>query len=420
LARNLLVLAILGVGAALIGPYSLAKYHFYRGRSQLQRYHSQAALAHFEAVLRVWPDDENCRLLASRAARRLGRFDEAANHLRHCQDSRRPPTPQLTLEWSCLRATEGDLLEVESYLFEQQRAQPELAALIWEALAEGYIRACRSTDALKCLNQWLERDSNNVQALFLLGNLHQSVGAHALAVNDYLRVLALAAERDDARRRLAMNSMSLGRYQDALSHWANLQERFDNDPDIPVRAAHCHDRCNRTEIALGLLERALALRPGYGPALRTRGQLELARERPAEAEVWLRQAVQEMPYDYASHYALFDSLRAQNKEAEKLLQEQHMREIKDRLERIGEIMSREISLHPRDVVLQLELASLLLSVNRKEEGLFWLLNAEKLNPRSRSVYLALAAYYREEGKSEQEEICREQALSLPDDQPKPK
>src|SRR5262249_1797860 len=116
LARRMLWLAILGVVLALVAPQAIAAYHFRRGEAELGRYHSEEALAHFEAALRTWPDDEECRLWASRAARRLGRYDVAEAHLQHGQDRRPSQSPQLTFEWSCLRASQGDLLDVESYL----------------------------------------------------------------------------------------------------------------------------------------------------------------------------------------------------------------------------------------------------------------------------------------------------------------
>jgi tetratricopeptide (TPR) repeat protein len=414
------MLGTFALSAALLVPQAFSAVHFFRGQSELRRYHSDAALAHFEAALRVWPHHEQSRLLASRSARRLGQFDVAAMHLQRCQDANASPSPELTMEWSCLRATEGDLVDVESYLYDQLRANPQYTLLIWEALAEGYIRACRTADALKCLNQWLERDGNNVQALILMGNLHQDVHAHALAADNFAKALALDDERDDARRRLAVSLMAIGRYQDALQHLEILQQRLGDNPDVLVREAHCHDNCDHAETALVLLDKVLVVHPGYGPALRTRGQLELARQRPEEAEVWLRQAIAAMPYDYASHYALFNSLRAQNKTAEKLVQEEHMRQLKDRLERISEITSREISLRPRDAALQLELGKLLLSVGRKGEGYFWLRNAEKIDPQSRTVCLALADFYHDAGDAEQETIYRERALALPDDEPKSK
>ena len=51
-------------------------------------------------------------------------------------------------------------------------ASPAQAALISEALAEGYQRTYRILDALACLNRWLEHEPDNPQALFLRGNVY--------------------------------------------------------------------------------------------------------------------------------------------------------------------------------------------------------------------------------------------------------
>jgi tetratricopeptide (TPR) repeat protein len=412
--QRVLVLAILVVAAGLIGPQASAAIHFNRGRSELNRYRSEEALTHFEAALQVWPNDEASRLFASRAARRLGRFDVAEMHLQRCQELRSTPSFQLTMEWAYLRAAEGDLLEVESYLYDQLRLHPDLTALIWEALIQGYSRVYRTTDALKCLNQWLERDGNNIQALVLLGNLHFDAYLYSLAVTDYGRALELDNQRHDVRRRLAISLMNIGHYEDSLRHWEVLQQSVGDDPDNLARLAQCHLRCNHVEATLTLLKQILEIQPGFGPALRTRGQLELSEERPAEAEVWFRKAIEAMPFDYLSHYGLYESLRDQRKEPEKLIEEELMRQLLNRLERIGQITSREIPPHPRDAKLQLELAKLFVAVGRLEDGQFWLLNALKLDPQLRDAYLELANLYHQEGNSEQEEACRAQARGLPE------
>ncbi|HLW67422.1 MAG TPA: tetratricopeptide repeat protein [Gemmataceae bacterium] len=420
MARLLLLLAILIVSAGLIGPQASAAVHFYRGRSEMNRFRSEEALAHFEAALRVWPDDETSHIFASRAARRLGRFDLAEMHLLRCRELQSVPSLQLTLEWAYLRAAEGELLDVESYLYDQLRLHPELTPLIWEALIQGYSRVYRTTDALKCLNQWLERDGNNIQALVLLGNLHLDVHAFALAASDYEKAMALDSRRHDVRRSLAISLMNIGHYEDSLRHWEILHQSAGEDPDTLARMAQCHLRCNHVEATLALVKHILEIQPGFGPALRTRGQLELSEERPAEAEIWFRKAVEAMPYDYVSHYGLYESLRDQRKETEKLGQEEHMRQLLNRLERIGEITSHEIALHPRDANLQLELAKLFLSVGRPEDGQFWLHNALKLDPQLRDAYLELAEFYHQQGNQAQEDAYRAQANALPEKESKGK
>ena len=415
-ARLLLVLAVLVVISGLIGPQVSAAIHFYRGKSELNRYHSEEALRHFETVLRVWPDDEASRLFASRAARRLGRFDVAEMHLQHCRQPRSAASLALTLEWAYLRAAQGDLQDVESYLYDQLRIHPDLASPIWEALIQGYSRVYRVTDALKCLKQWLERDGNDTQALFLMGNLHEDVHAYALAVADYEKALGLDSRRNDVRRHLAVCLMNIGHYEDSLKHWEVLRQSVGDDPDDLARMAQCHLRSNHVQATLNLIDHILEIQPGFGLALRTRGQLELSEDRAAAAEVWFRKAVEAMPYDYVSHYGLYESLRNQRKEAEQLAEEERMRRLLNRLERIGEITTREMALHPRDAKLHLELAKLFLSVGRQGDGEFWLLSALKLDPQLRDAYLALADLYHQQGNSELEDAYRARADGLPDNE----
>jgi Tfp pilus assembly protein PilF len=156
----------------------------------------------------------------------------------------------------------------------------------------------------------------------------------------------------------------------------------------------------------------LASQPDYGPALRTRGQLELYQDRPAEAEIWLRKALAVNPYDYRSHFVLHQSLEFQHKDQEARAEKEQMQLLLDRLERIGAITSKEMAQHPRDAALHLELGKLFLSVGRKEEGVAWLQSALKLNAQLHDAHLALAEYYRSEGNSEEEEYHRRMAGSV--------
>jgi tetratricopeptide (TPR) repeat protein len=395
-----------------LAPPAQALWHFRRGQVAFARYRNQEALRHLERALKTWPDDEETRILAARAARRTGQFDQAEQHLRYCQRLRPSPSPDLVLEWSMFRAASGDMLEVEAYLFEQTQKRPDMVKLIWEALAEGYLLTYRIDDALRMLDGWLAQEPQNLAALALRGRLFQVVNSHAKAAQDFRTGVEIDAQQDELRRRLAVSLMEIGRYDEALDHWQYLAQHIGRDPGILVNMARCEERTNNSDAALGLLAEVLSQYPDNGLALRTRGQLELARDHPAEAEDWLRKAVAAMPFDYRTHYALHASLEMQHRSEPAKAELETMQNLKDRLERMGHIISHEMSENPRSSDLHLELGKQLISVGRKEEGTTWLLSAVKLDPENLGAHTALADLYREAGNIEQEEYHREQARMI--------
>jgi tetratricopeptide (TPR) repeat protein len=164
-----LVLALLAVvGAVVAAPHLRAWQHYRAGRAALERDHAEEALAELEACLRVWPGDGKARLLAARAARRAGRFDEAARHLGACEKSL-GSSEEVLLEWSLQRAAAGDLAPVEPYL--QSRLRPAFlpdGPLIHEAIAAGHLWMYRFLDAYPYLDRWLEQqpDKEGVKEWF--------------------------------------------------------------------------------------------------------------------------------------------------------------------------------------------------------------------------------------------------------------
>src|SRR2546430_3206453 len=108
-------------------------------------------------------------LLSSRAARQSGDFDEADRQLRTCQELLGGSSDDVALEWALLQAANGNPREVDGFLQRRIEQDPALSPLVWEALAEGYIRVYRTFDALACVDYWLQLDPDSLRALELRG-----------------------------------------------------------------------------------------------------------------------------------------------------------------------------------------------------------------------------------------------------------
>jgi predicted Zn-dependent protease len=407
------VLAAVGAAGALAAPHLWAAYQLAAGRSALERGRDEAR-GRLEACLRVWPDCAEAHLLAARAIRRAGYLDDdalaqAQEHVRTCQRLQKGPSEDVALEWACLHAAGGDLADVEDYLHDYARKHPDRAPLAWEALTQGYVRAYRTHDALDVLRKWLDARPDDETALALHGDVYWQGNSPARAVDDYRRVVQADPDRTEVRRRLAVGLIESGRYEEALGHLEQVRAKRPDDPDVLVLLARCYTQLDRPRQADDALRAALAARPGYGPALRTRGQIARRNGRPDEAEEWLREAVRAKPEDYQANFALGQALSEEGKDAEAKAQLARAEKIKDRNERVGEIVTCEMSMRPHDAALHAELGKLLIERGDKDAGERWLLSALALDSHLKAAHAALADYYQSQGDSEKAEEHRREA-----------
>jgi tetratricopeptide (TPR) repeat protein len=417
---TLILLAVLGAAAWWGGPQLWAWYHLRAGQSALEKYHSEEARGHLDACLRVWPDSAAARLLAARAARRLGDYDAAREHLNRCQDSRQPARPEVTLEGVLLRVAKGELgADVEEYLQSRVEKDPALAPLIWEAQAVGYARMYRILEAVNLLDHWLELQPDNVQAWYLRGELWSAAKVPQKAAEAYQRVLELDPERHDARWWLALCLMDVGRHSEALSHLEALRPRRPGDPELRVRLARCHNALGQMQQARQLLDEVLAEDPGNGLALRTRGEVEMMAGRLDRAEPSLREAARVQPYSYQTQYLLYQVLRQLGKEKEAKEQLEVAQSLKDRTERLSELSTHKLPVRPHDPQLHYEMGTLLISLGQPDLGERWLLSALHENANFKPAHAALADLYEKRGDGDKAAEHRQQAGAAASPAPPP-
>ena len=313
-----------------------------------------------DACLRIWPwsRSSETHLLASRAARREGDFDAAAEHLHECQDTLHDNSPAVLLEWAMLCAARGDLDTVEAHLKERGRQDPDQAPLILEALGEGYLRLSRILEALHCADDWRTLEPDNVGAWALRGKIHRQVVRHSgnrrrLSPRDTTRSGVSARARY-----LAVALAQTGRYEEATNHLELLRRSQPEDADVQVRLAMCRENMDQREDAVALLDDVLAKHPDHGLALRMRGEIARKGGQFSEAEQWLCPAVAALPYDYPARYSLWDCLRQQQKTEQAEAERGPMEQLRDRQQRQSEILTHLMSQKPDDAALQCELGTL--------------------------------------------------------------
>jgi len=404
--RTLLVLLFVGLALALGGRHAWAWYQLWAGRNALARYQPDLAQQHLASCLKVWPSSMQANLLASRADRQSGDFPAADRHLRASQLANGGTSEAIALEWALLQAASGNLREVDEFLQHQVEQEPKNAPLIWEAVAEGYIRLYRMLDALPCLERWLAIDPGNLRALELRGKAYQIGKQVRKGADDFLRVLELDPARDDSRRRLVLCLVEMGSYEDAVPHLERLEQRTPDDSQVQILLARCHNMRGRGEKAREIIDTVLRAPPDNALALRTRGQFALTDRQPADAERWLREAVEVSPEDYQAQWLLLQALQQQNKTEEARAQLARTEQVKERAEQFGDLTTRKLFEQPLDPALHYKMGLLLMQRGQKKTAEGWLLSALRLDPDYQPAHAALAEYYRSEGDMQRAEQHR--------------
>lgn len=395
-----LVVLILGTGILVGSPHAWAWYQLRQARESLSSYHPDQARVHLSQSMRIWPDSQEVLLLQARAAWQQSNFGKAVEYLEQCQSHLDDKTSrEIAMEWALVRAASGYVQDVEEFLQSVAEEAPDQATVIWEAMAEGYIRIYRILDALAMLDHWLKLDPNNLRALELRGLAFQNGHSAKRGSADLAKVLELDPQRDQTRWRLILCLLDMGSYEQALPHLQHLEQKKPKDPDIQVGIARCR-RMLGEEGTEKILDRVLKQGPDHVNALRVRGQFALVDREPDKAEQWLKKAVEKDPSDYQSQWLLYRALLEQGKKEEAEQQLKVAQETKGQSERLGELTSRQLSQQPLNPALHYEMGMLLLRAGHEKTAESWWLSAIRLDNRFRPAHRALADYYEKQGMTD--------------------
>ncbi len=387
------LLAVIGLGCGIAGAYLWADYHVRAARAELDRYHTSKAIEHLKASLRVWPHDAETLILAARASRRAGAFDEAARCLERCPPSHGKMEADLVLERALLRMERGELDGANRVRDDALKRGDPALSLVLEAWAKGCLRMYRPLEAEEAVKLWLERQPDNPQALDIRGQIRERQQMPDDAIECYRLALAADAELDEVRRHLCAALMQENEFDEARPHLEFLNRRTAGDAVVKVHLARVHARMGQTKEAESLLEEALALRPEFAPALAERGKLALQDGRTDEAEQWLRRAVVLEPGDLPARYQLALCLERNDKTEEARQEQARLRALEADAQRLQEISTVKMQQDPHNADLHYQAGIIALRVGNSAEGLRWLHSALRENPDHQETHNELMKYY---------------------------
>jgi tetratricopeptide (TPR) repeat protein len=392
-------LAVIGEAAYLIGRQVWADHHFRAAEDASRHRDFDAARVHLALCLEIRPDDAEAHFEAARAARRAGRFNEAADHLNRSKELGWVENA-VDAESFMLLAQQGDLAKVQATLHAWVKQGHPDSALILEALVQGYLKAYYLPAAMDCLQEWLKREPDDTQALFWRGETWERLHRYDEALADFQHAIEVDPSRDDVRLRLATGLIHGHRPDEAVSHFEALYERQPGNPEVLLGLARCRLEQARFDDARRLLDALLATQPTNGLALGERGRLELAMGKSDEAERWLRRAVAVVPFEREIVYSFMRVIqRDEAKKAEAATWVARLAQIDADLTRMAEVM-RLINASPSDPAPRHEAGMLLLRNGQEQEGLRWLDNALRQDPNYTPTHQFLAEYYAKQGNAE--------------------
>jgi predicted Zn-dependent protease len=403
----LVLIGCLGFGGTSAYRHARAEWNYRLAMQALERRDFSQAQANLAICLEVWPTSAETHFQMARAARRAGAYDDAQRYLRECQRLG-GVADAIELERALLRAQRGDLAKVEGNLLAcAQQGHPD-AVLILEALAHGNLKTFSLTHARHCLQLWLEREPDSIQALLWQGEVNRRRYSHQDALSDYRRILALDPDHAEARLRLAEILAHTRQPEEAIEHFQWLLDREPANPTALLGLARCQHLLGNPVEALRLLDTLLNASPDHADALSVRGEIALECGQPADAEIWLRRAVSLKPYEYQPTYSLCQCLRQQHKLAEAEKYQGKAKEIDAQQRRVGELL-RQIGETPHDPALRHEVGAIILRSGQVVDGLRWLDSALQEDPDFPPAHQILADYY--ESIGDRVEAARHRAAS---------
>jgi tetratricopeptide (TPR) repeat protein len=368
-----------------------AAYHYRAARAELQLSHNPQAIRHLLVCMRVWPEDPGTLLLAARAARCAGSFDQAEQLLKKYQKARGLDDAGSFEE--LLLSTERLVdKQAETCWHRVEQGHPD-APLILEALTRGYLRQFRLVEARQCLSFWKDHYPDSSEAHCLEGLLHLDYEhARSAGETSYRRALELDPDNEDARLGLAVTLLEGESFAEAVEHLERLCQCQPDNLRVKVGVAECREALGEEAEAVRLVDAVLAQQPELPQALALRGRLAVKSGDFAEAETWLRHALARNAMDHRARYNLVLCLNNLGKGEEAAREQRDLEQRETDLGRFNQIVTQDLQQRPRDPALHCELGQLLLRGGLEQEGLRWLQSARSLDPQYAPALQALSEY----------------------------
>lgn len=401
---HVLAAGLLALAGVMLGCRVWWHRHYRAAEQALARRDGVEAMRHARWCLRLWVWDAETHVLAARAARLAGDYEEAERYL-GVGLQLGGEADAIDLEYKFLSAYRGDVHRVEGFLVNAVlRNHPESARIL-EVLTRAYYANFQLANAQECVKRWLEHEPKEAEAWLWRARVYEKLLNRPETTNSYRRVVELDPANDDARLALASLLATGQQPQEALQNFETLRLRLGDVTPVLAGIARCRRCLDQPDAARALLEQLLAKEPDNALLCAERGRLALEYEPAADAEKWLRRAASLMPFEKDINYSLYQCLERLGKrqEAQEVLA--RLKRIEADLDRINDL-TRNIARAPHNAALRCEAGQILIRNGQGIEGARWLHSALREDPSHAATHAALADYYERAGDRTQAERHR--------------
>lgn len=354
-----------------------------------------------------WPDNEKALLVWAQALRRTGDCGQAEWFITE-YEQRADKTPASELEWSLLGVQQGDFAgQEESLRAMVDRNSPDTANIL-EALAKGYNVAFRYADAVAALGRLVEIRPDHVPALILRGKIldHQRQADAAEKSLRHAVELAPASAEADAAQATALNHH--GHTREAIQYFERALQSASFDSELLVELARAHVDDDDLPTAERRLDELLANHPEHKVGLVERARIAVRRGQFDQAESFLARAIVVAPWNRDAQQLRLIVLRQLGKNEAAAACETRIAELRSE-DGIGgklRIRARDSS---RDVETRWELWLWSQRNGQTEEGIAWLTEILRADPKHAQAHAAFADYFERAGQPRRAALHRDAA-----------
>jgi len=413
LARLALAILLAGVLVSIAagGVWWYAHYHWDAAQAAVKDYHLDDARHHLRICLMFWPNDVDVQVLAARADRYDGNFDEAEKHLNKALKLGKGSNQKIQVEFLLMRVQRGEEDEVQRELIHYvENGYPE-APVILETLAIAYMRNLRGGVAYTCLSRWIQLAPSDYRPYDMRGWVQDKLADWENAIEDYSKALELNPDLPNTRLRVAELRLEHNKVKEAEAHLELLAKQFPERADVKARLGQCRFIQDKREEARSLLEEAERDMPDDAPVLIDLAQLDMQEGHWDKAESRLRHALSLDSTNAEARYNLAACLEHSGRAAEAEAAREQWRKDTALLQRVSKTIQSEAERPTRDPDRLSEVGAAMLGAKNIQVGLWWLHRALKFDPNHQPTHQALADYYERIGDKDKAALHRRQLKS---------
>ena len=269
---------------------------------------------------------------------------------------------------------------------------------VLQALLSLYLVADRPAEADALLARWCELEPDNLKPVRLRFQIAVRVFQQETAIACGRLLLQREADPEPILRQLISLEIKAGLLDDATAHAQQGLTRRPGDAEFTYLLAHVHHLKGEKDEAIRILDRLLASKEPYWPAVLLRGTIYRESDQPTQAIPLLRRVLAEDPDHRNRQTARYQLAQAlfrlnQTPEAEALMQ-QWQRYEEARRTLVDAYQQRD------NLTLRLRAGRLLLETDQETDGLGVLQEVLKQQPDCAEAHRILADYFDRRGDRE--------------------